>query len=86
MQSTLMEEVSRFHATHLTTEIINQGIKWLRGNSYAEKDLGPVADALQEDLNALKEVIPLQNLSELSLRTAHDLLQVLNGVLIVRRI
>jgi hypothetical protein len=49
-----MEEVSRFHATHLTTEIINQGIKWLRGNAYAEKDLGPVADALQEYLNALK--------------------------------
>lgn len=70
MQSTSMNEVSNFHATHLTEEIINQGIKWLRGSSYAEKDFGSVADALQEYLNALKEVIPLQNPSELSLNHA----------------
>ena len=70
MQSTLMVEASNFHATHLTMEIINQGIKWLRGSAYAEKDFGSVADALQEYLNALKEVIPLQNPSELSLNHA----------------
>ncbi len=75
MQSTSMEEVSHFHATHLTKVIINQGIKWLRGNLYAEKDFGSVADALQEYLNALKEVIPLQNPSELSLNYASDFIQ-----------
>ena len=72
MQSTSMGEVSHFHATLLTMEIIKQGIKWLRGNAYAEKDFGSVADALQEYLNALKEVIPLQNPSELSLDCAGD--------------
>ena len=67
--------VGGFHATLLTKEIINQGIKWLRGNAYAEKDLGSVADALQEYLNALKEVIPLQNPSELSLEYARDFIE-----------
>ena len=75
MQSTIMGEVSHFHATHLTKEIINQGIKWLRGSAYVEKDFGSVADALQEYLNALKEVIPLQNPSELSLKHASDFIQ-----------
>ena len=75
MQSTLMNKASHFHATHLTEEIINQGIKWLRGSAYAEKDFGSVADALQEYLNALKEVIPLQNPSELSLNHASDFIQ-----------
>jgi len=64
-----------FHATHLTEEIINQGIKWLRGSAYAEKDFGSVADALQEYLNTLKEVIPLQNPSELALNHASDFIQ-----------
>jgi len=59
----------------LTEEIINQGIKWLRGSAYAEKDFGSVADALQEYLNTLKEVIPLQNPSELSLNHASDFIQ-----------
>ena len=76
MQSISMEEVSHFHATLLTKEIINQGIKWLRGKAHAEKDFGSVADALQEYLNALKEVIPLQNPSELSLNDASDFIRV----------
>jgi hypothetical protein len=76
MQSISMEEVSHFHATLLTKEIINQGIKWLRGKAYVEKDFGSVADALQEYLNALKEVIPLQNPSELSLNDASDFIRV----------
>jgi hypothetical protein len=67
--------VGGVHATFLTKEIINQGIKWLRGNAYAEKDPGSVADALQEYLNALKEVIPLQNPSELSLNHASDFIK-----------
>ena len=75
MQSTIMGEVSHFHATHLTEEIINQGIKWLRGSAYVEKDFGSVAVALQEYLNALKEVIPLQNPSDLSLNHASDFIQ-----------
>ena len=75
MQSTSMEEVSHFHATLLTKEIINQGIKWLRGKAHAEKDFGSVADALQEYLNALKEVILLQNPSELSLNHASDFIK-----------
>jgi len=57
------------------SKIINQGIKWLRGNAYAEKDLRSVADALQEYFNALKKMIPLQNPSELSLVYASELIE-----------
>ena len=75
MHSTSTEEVSHFHATELTKEIIIQGIKWLKGNAYANEDLGSVPDALQEYLNALEEMIPLQNPSELSLDNAHDFIK-----------
>jgi hypothetical protein len=75
MHSTSMEEVSHFHGTELTMEIIIQGIKWLRGNAYANENLGSVPDALQEYLDALKEMIPLQNPSGLSLDNAVDFIE-----------
>ena len=59
--STLNEDVSCFQATHLTKEIIIQGIRWLRGNECTEIDFGSVGDALKGYFVALNEVIPLQD-------------------------
>ena len=46
-----------------------------QGNAYANENLGSIPDALQEYLDALKEMIPLQNPSGLSLDNAVDFIE-----------